>query len=244
MRFKNKVVLITGASRGIGKATALEFAKEGAKLIINYIESEKEANDVVNEVKKLGSDAIAIKCDISDEKQVKIMIEKTIKKFGKVDILINNAGVVFDASLKDKTVDQWQKTLSTNLLGVFLCSKYASKFMPNGSKIINISSTNGINSFNPNSMDYDASKAGVIILTRDLAKEFAPKINVNSIAPGWVDTDMNKELSKEFVNIESNKVYLKRFAQPGEIAKVVLFLASEDASYVNGITMMVDGGYG
>jgi 3-oxoacyl-[acyl-carrier protein] reductase len=244
MKFKNKVVLITGSNTGIGKATALEFAKEGAKLVINYLESDEKANMVVSEIKKIGSEAISFKGDVSDENQVKIMIENVIERFGKIDILVNNAGIVFDTPFLDKTIDEWKNTLSTNLIGTFLCSKYASKYMPCGSKIVNISSTNGINSFNPHSMDYDASKAGVIILTRDLAKELAPKIRVNSIAPGWVDTAMNKDLSKEFADIESNKVYLKRFARPEEIAKAVLFLASDDSSYVNGITLMVDGGYG
>lgn len=250
MRFKNKVVLITGSSRGIGKATALEFAREGAKIVVDYFvsdiepDADKNAINVIEEIKKIGSEAIAISCDVRDEKQVKIMVEKSIKKFGKIDILVNNAGVVFDESISEKNIERWNRTINTNLLGTFLCSKYASKAMPSGSRIINISSTNGINSFNPFSMDYDASKAGIIILTRDLAKEFSPKITVNSIAPGWVDTDMNKGLSKEFVKEECKKIYLKRFAKPEEIAKIVLFFASKEAGYINGTTLMVDGGYG
>jgi len=176
MRLKDKVALITGSSRGIGKATALLFAKEGAKIVVNYNKSEKGANKVVEEIQKIGSEAIAIKCDVSEEKQVKSMVEKTIKKFGKIDILVNNAGIVFDVPLKEKTVEQWKETLAVNLIGVFLCSKYASEHMlkQGGGKIVNISSTNGIDSFNPESVDYDASKAGVIILTRGLAKELAP----------------------------------------------------------------------
>ena len=116
--------------------------------------------------------------------------------------------------------------------------------MSNGGRIVNISSTNGINSFNPDAMDYDTSKAGVIILTKDLAKELAPNILVNSIAPGWVDTAMNKNLPKDFVKRETEKIYLKRFARPEEIAETILFLASEDASYITGVTLIVDGGYG
>jgi len=246
MRLKNKIALITGSSRGIGKATALLFAKEGAKVIVNYFSSEKEAFAVVDDIKKLGSDAIAIKCDVSKETDVKKMVQKIIDKFGKIDILVNNAGIVFDVPFFDRSVEQWKKTLDVNLLGTFLCSKYVSQQMlkTNGGKIINISSTNGINSFSPAAMDYDSSKAGIIILTRDLAKELAPKIQVNSIAPGWVDTEMNKDLPKDFVEEETAKIYLKRFAKPEEIAKAILFLASDEASYITGSILKVDGGYG
>jgi len=244
MKLKNKVALITGSSRGIGRATALLFAKEGANIVVNYSKSEKESNKVIDEIKKLGSEAIGIKCDVSNEKQVKKMVEQTIKKFGKIDILVNNAGVVFDVPFKERTVDQWKRTLDVNLIGVFLCCKYIAPHMPKGGRIVNISSTNGINSFSPDAMDYDTSKAGVIILTRDLAKELAPNILVNSVAPGWVDTAINKDLSKDFVEKETKKIYLKRFAQPEEIAKTILFLASDDASYITGVTLIVDGGYG
>ncbi len=244
MKLKNKVAIITGSSRGIGKATALLFAKEGANIVINCSKSENEANNVIDEIKKLGVNSLCIKCDVSDEKQVKKMIETTIKKFGKIDILVNNAGIVFDVPFKERTIEQWKKTLDVNLLSVFLCSKYVVPYMSNGGRIINISSTNGINSFNPDAMDYDASKAGIIILTKDLAKELAPNILVNSIAPGWVDTAMNKNLPRDFVKRETEKIYLKRFARPEEIAKAILFLVSEDASYITGITLIVDGGYG
>jgi len=246
MRFKNKIALITGASKGIGRATALLFAKEGAKVVVNYFSSKKEAFAVVDEIKKVGSEAIAINCDVSKENEVKKMIQQTINKFGKIDILVNNAGIVFDVPFFERTVEQWKQTLDVNLLGTFLCSKYASEQMlkKDGGKIINISSTNGIDSFSPESMDYDASKAGIIILTRNLAKELAPKIQVNSIAPGWVDTEMNKDLPKDFVEEETEKIYLKRFAKPEEIAKVILFLASDDANYITGSILKVDGGHG
>ncbi len=246
MKLKNKIAIITGASKGIGKSTALLFAQEGAKIIVNYSSSEKEAFSVVDEIKKIGSEAIAIKCDVSKEDEVKNMIQKTIDKFEKIDILVNNAGIVFDVPFFERTVEQWRKTMDVNLLGTFLCSKYASEQMlknDNG-KIINISSTNGINSFSPEAMDYDASKAGIIILTRDLAKELAPKIQVNSIAPGWVDTEINKDLPQDFIKEETEKIYLKRFAKPEEIAKSILFLASDDASYITGSILKVDGGYG
>ncbi|NOQ55932.1 MAG: SDR family oxidoreductase, partial [Nanohaloarchaea archaeon] len=158
---------------------------------------------------------------------------------------VNNAVIVFDVPFFERTVKQWKRTMDVNLLGTFLCSKYASEQMlknDNG-KIINISSTNGINCFSPESADYDTSKAGIINLTYNLAKELAPKIQVNSIAPGWVNTEMNKDLPKDFVEEETEKIYLKRFAKPEEIAKTILFLASDDASYITGSILKVDGGY-
>ncbi|MBM3303839.1 MAG: SDR family oxidoreductase [Candidatus Aenigmarchaeota archaeon] len=246
MRFKGKVVLVTGSSRGIGKATALLFAKEGANVIVNYSKSRDEAEDAARRIEKLGSKAMVIKCDVSDEKQVKNMFEEVIKKFGRVDVLVNNAGVVFDVPLMERTREQWSRTLDVNLIGTFLCSKYAARCMleQKYGKIVNISSTNAIDSFNPDAIDYDSSKAGVAIMTRDLAKGLAPHIQVNSIAPGWVDTAMNKNLPKDFIKKETEKIYLGRLAEPEEIAKAVLFLASDDASYITGSMLKVDGGYG
>ena len=250
MKLKDKIVLITGSSRGIGKATALLFAKEGANIVLNYHISEIEPDaldnvkSVMNDTEKVGAETIIIEADVSNEDQVKKMIDETISKFGRIDILVNNAGVVFDVSFRERTVEQWKRTLDTNIMGTFLCSKYASRHMPKGGRIVNISSTSGIDSFSTESIDYDASKAGVIILTRNLAKELAPNILVNSIAPGWVNTSMNENLPKDFVEEEIDKIYLKRFAEPEEIAKVVLFFASEDAGYITGSTLKVDGGHG
>lgn len=244
-KFKDKVVLITGASRGIGKSLALNFSKEGANIIINYKTSKKDALDLFKEIKKNGAKNIIIKCDISKEVEVKKMIDQTIKVFGRIDILINNAGIVFDAPILEKTTQHFKKTLDVNLLGTFYCSKYCSIKMisqKNG-KIINISSTSAINNFCPDIIDYDISKAGVIALTKNFAKAMAPYIQVNAIAPGWVKTDINKNLSKKFIKEEINKIYLKRFASPSEIASVALFLASDDSSYITGSVIMVDGGH-
>jgi 3-oxoacyl-[acyl-carrier protein] reductase len=245
MKLKNKVVLITGASRGIGKATALLLAKEGAKVIVNYVKSDKKADDVVKEIIKNSGSAISIKADVSDEKQVKRMVDLVIKKFRKIDVLVNNAGIVFDVPFKERTVEQWRRTLNVNLIGTFLCSKYASKTMlKNGyGRIVNVSSTNGIDSLNPESVDYDASKAGVISLTKNLATELAPNILVNAIAPGWINTDINSGLDKKYVKSETEKILLGRFGKPEEIAKAILFLVSDDASFITGTTLVVDGGY-
>ncbi len=243
MKFKNMVVIVTGSSRGIGKAIALSFADEGANVVVNYNKSKDKAKEVVDEIVKKGSKAFAVKCDVSNETEVKKMINETVNKFGKIDILVNNAGIVFDIPLFEKTVEQWKRTLDTNLVGVFLCSKYASKHMTKKGNIINISSTNGINSYSPDSADYDASKSGVISLTKTMAEELAPEVRVNCIAPGWIDTDINKDLPKDFIKEEKDKIHLKRFGKPEEIAKVALFLASEDSSFMTGSVVVVDGGY-
>ena len=236
----NKVVLVTGGSRGIGKATSLEFAKNGYDVVVNYVNDDISANSVVEEIKSLGVNSIAIKCDISDEKSVKGMVDTIIDKFGKIDVVVNNAGIAIDTTFEDKTKENFMRTLEVNLVGTFLVSKEVGKYMKNGS-IVNVSSTNGIDTVYPESLDYDASKAGVISLTKNLAIEYAPNIRVNTVAPGWVLTDMNKELDHDFVKREEEKILLNRFADPEEIAKVIYFVAAE-ATYMNGSVIRVDGG--
>ena len=242
----NKVVLVTGSSRGIGKATIIEFAKKGYNVVINYKKSNSEAEILKNE---LESDyhikAITVKADVSNELDVKNMINIILDEFKHIDVLVNNAGIAIDKEFKDRTVEDWQKTLKTNLIGPFLVSKYVGEVMMSqkSGKIINISSTNGINSFFPTSIDYDASKAGVINLTHNLAIQFAPYINVNCVAPGWVNTEMNRDLPKDLIEEETSKIYKKRFAETSEIGKVICFLASEDADFINDEVIKVDGGY-
>lgn len=245
MRFKDKIVIVTGSSRGIGRATAIAFAREGARVIVNYKKEKVAAEAVVAEIKSLGTDAIAIQVDVSSEDEVRKMMEEVVNNFGAIDILVNNAGIVFDVPILEKTVEQWERTLRVNLIGTFLCTKYAVPHMQNrvGAAILNISSTNGINSLSPESADYDTSKAGVISLTKNFAQALAPKIRVNSVAPGWIDTDINKDLPKEFIESETQKIALKRWGRPEEIAKAVLFLCSEDAGFITGSTLVVDGGY-
>ncbi len=241
-RLNGKIAIVTGSSRGIGKATAIEFAKEGAKVVVSYVNRKSDADLVVSEIKKIGSDVIAIKCDVSNEKEVKHMINQTVKTFGRLDILVNNAGIVFDVPFSKRTVEHWKKTLDVDLIGVFICSKYAAQQMKNGGRIINMSSTNGINTYHPDSMDYSAAKAGVINLTKSMAMELGPKVLVNCIAPGWVETEMNANLPADYVKDETRKIYLKRFAKPEEIAKVAVFLASKDSSFMTGSIVVVDGG--
>lgn len=241
-----KVALVTGASRGIGKATIIEFAEKGYDVVINYMSSKKEALELKQEVEiKYGVKASVIKADVSEEIEVKNMVEEVISTFGHIDVLVNNAGIAIDTIFEDKTVSNFRRTLDVNLIGTFLVSKYVGEFMLKEKKgsIINISSTNGLDTIYPESLDYDASKAGIISLTRNLAIQYAPSIRVNSVAPGWVLTDMNKELDDDFIKEEESKILLDRFANPSEIAKVIVFLASDDASYINGEIIRVDGGW-
>jgi 3-oxoacyl-[acyl-carrier protein] reductase len=242
---KGKIVLVTGSSRGIGKATALLFGKEGATVVVNYAKAKSEADKVVREIKGMGSNAIALQCDVSEESKVKSMIDTIVKKFGRIDILVNNAGIVFDVPFFKKTLAQWKRTIDVNLIGVFLCTKFAATQMlkQKSGVIVNVASTNGLHKGGgPDSMDYDATKAGVINITASLAAELAPHIRVNCVSPGWVDTDINKNLSKEFRASETEKILLKRWAKPKEIAEVILILASDKASFVNGSNIIADGG--
>ena len=244
MEFKDKVVLITGSSRGLGRSIAVKFAQKGANVIINYKNSKTEAEILQEIISMYGQECMCIKADISKEDEVINMIDAIINKFGKIDVLVNNAGIAIDAEFEDRKITDWKETIDTNLIGVFLCSKHAGKHMKNNGRgsIINISSTNGIDTTYTYSIDYDASKAAVLNLTRNLAIEYAPYINVNAVAPGWIDTEMNSELPKAYLRNEKNKILLKRFAEPEEIAEVVCFLASEKARYIDGEIIRVDGG--
>lgn len=239
----NKTVLITGASRGIGASTAKVFASNGYNVIINYKSNDEEANKLKEELEqKYGVKILLCKYDISKEENIINMFSEIESKVGSLDVIVNNAGIAIDQLLEDKTSKEFNEVLNTNLVAPFLIIKYGSKLMNTGS-IINVTSTNGINTEYIESVDYDASKAGVISLTRNFANVLAPNIRVNAVAPGWVNTDMNQELDKEFVNVEGKKILLKRFAHPEEIAKVIYFLSTDDASYINKTIIRVDGGF-
>ena len=241
----SKVVLVTGSNRGIGRSTIIEFAKAGLDVVINYCHHREEAFELKDYVESnFNVRCLVVKCDVSKEDEVIEMINEIVDYFGSLDILVNNASVCKDSLLMDKEVKSFRRILDVNLIGSYFCSKYAAKIMlENGSgSIINVSSTNALDTYYPESCDYDASKAGVISLTHNLAREFSPYIRVNCVCPGWVNTDMNKELSVEQVHEEEKNILLKRFADPEEIAKVIIFLASNKASYVNDSIIRVDGG--
>ena len=240
----NRIVLITGASRGIGAATAHSFAKNKDTVIINYHTSEKEALELQKKIEETGVSAMIIKSDISKENEVDAMIEKIISTYGRIDILVNNAGMDIPDEFFNHTVENFRKVLDTNLVGMFYVSKCVSRYMLDNKSgvIINVSSNNGIDCNSPLSLDYDASKAGVISLTHNLARVLMPTIRVNAVAPGWTNTDSVKEMMPEYKEEEMKKIMLKRFAEPEEIANVIFFLASDQASYINNTVIRVDGG--
>lgn len=239
----NKVALITGASRGLGREIAKIFAENGINVIVNYNNSESEALELVEFLqKKYLVKAYAYKADVSVDSEVSRMIDDIKKDFTRLDIVVNNAGIANDSIFLDKKKEDFQKVLDTNLIGPFLVCKYATKIMDKGC-IVNISSTNAINTNTPYSADYDASKAGLISLSNNLALELAPFIRVNTIAAGWMKTDMSKDLDSEYVKEEKERILLGRFAEPREVAEVAYFLASDKASYVNKAVIVVDGGF-
>ncbi len=233
-----RVVLVTGGARGLGKSISRKFLNNNDIVYVNYNKSLEEAKELTS----LFSNARKIKCDITNEEEINRMINKIKEEEGRIDILVNNAGIAIDTTIEDKTKANFLKILDTNLVGAFLVSKYASLIMPKGSIIINISSTNGIDTNYPYSLDYDASKAGLISLTHNLAEYLSPNIRVNAIAPGWIKTDMNKNLDADYIKEECQKIMLGRFAETEEIANVVFFLASKEASYINSSVIRVDGG--
>ena len=240
------VVLVTGSSRGLGKELVLEYAKRGLDVVINYYKSESKAKTLekyINENYPVKT--LCIKADVSKEEEVEEMFNKIIDEFGRIDILVNNASISKDTNLNDIKVVEFQRILNVNLIGTYLCSKYASKFMLENKKgvIVNISSTNGINTYEPNSAQYDASQAAIINLTHNMAKEYAPFIRVNCICHGIIDNDRMKELSMEQIRKERRKVLLNKFANYEDITKSVIFISSKESSYINDSIIRIDGGY-
>jgi len=221
------------------------FAKKGYDVVIHYFHGEDRAIRLAEEIHECCEvKTLVLQADISIENEVKHMVQEVIKEFGKIDVLVNNAGIAIDTDFSCKGLEGFRNILDVNLIGTFLVSKYVSYYMKEigSGSIVNVGSTNGINSYYPYSLEYDASKAGVHILTKNLAVELAPNIRVNAVAPGWVETPMNADLSREFCEEECSKIVLNRFANATEIANVIYFLASDDASYVNGEVVVVDGG--
>lgn len=238
-----KVVLVTGSSRGIGAATIREFASYGYNVVINYNNSQKEAEELKKYVEnKYNVKALAIKADVSNEIEVKNMIDKIIKEFNHIDVLVNNAGIVYDREFEKITVEEFKRTLEVNVIGAFIVSREVSKYMSRGS-IINVSSTSETKVLSPENLDYNISKIGLQCLTKDLAIQFKPNIRVNAIAIGWADTDMNKDLPKDYIESEKEKIHLGRFAKPSEIAQTIYFLSSKKSTYINGEIINIDGGY-
>ena len=240
-----KTVLVTGSSIGLGSSIIKKFASNNYNVIINYNTHKNEAEKLKEEVeKKYNIECLIIKCDITKEQEVKEMFDIIINKFNKLDVLVNNAAIAIDTTFEDKTKENFMKVLDTNVVSLFYLTRIFADEMykQKKGKIINISSSNAIDSYYEYSLDYDASKAALINLTHNLANHYSPYINVNCICPGWINTPMNKNLDKDFKEKEENKILLNRFAEPEEIANLVYFLSTNEASYINDSIIKIDGG--
>lgn len=242
----NKVVLITGSAKGIGKAIALELAKQNYDIVINYLTSKTEAfslrEKIISEYKV---NCLAIRADVSKEDEVDKMIKEVEDKLGGVDILINNAAIDLSNLFNLKTAEEFRRTLDVNVIGAYNCANRVYKHMLDKEygRIINISSTNGINTYYPMSIDYDASKAALNSLTHNLAIQFAPYVHVNAIAPGFIGTESElKGYDEKFLKSEQEKILVGRYGDPEEVAHLVKFLISDEANYINNSIIRIDGG--
>ncbi|AFY36593.1 3-oxoacyl-(acyl-carrier-protein) reductase [[Leptolyngbya] sp. PCC 7376] len=241
-RLKDQVAIVTGASRGIGKATAIALATEGAKVVINYARSSDAAEALVAEITDAGGEAIALQADVSQADQVDALIKNTLEKWGQIDILVNNAGITKDTLLMRMKPDAWQAVIDINLTGVFLCTKAVTRTMMKKryGRIINITSVSGLMG-NPGQANYSAAKAGVIGFTKTVAKELSSRnVTVNAVAPGFIATDMTEGLDNEDI---LKYIPMGRFGKPEDIAGMIRFLAADPAAaYITGQTFNVDGG--
>jgi len=248
MKLNNKIAIVTGARRGMGRAIALAMAREGANIVVSDI-SQEDCQKVVDEIEKLGRKGLAVKCDVSSHNDVENMVKRTVAEFGRVDILVNNAGIISYKPFLELTDEDWDKTLSVNLKGQFLCARAAAKVMAKNKwgRIINIASisSGGCGIAFPLIAHYTASKGGVTALTEALALELTPQgVNVNAICPGAIDTDMAKgtkesgQLAQVLARIPKG-----RLGQPEEIANLAVFLASDEADYISGAPIVIDGGW-
>ncbi|KPL21178.1 MAG: hypothetical protein AMJ93_10210 [Anaerolineae bacterium SM23_84] len=239
MRLEGKVALVTGASRGIGRAIALAFAAEGADLIVNYLRSEAEAKEVVASIHGMGRQAIALRADVSAEGEVEEMMAQALATFGRINILVNNAGIVLPFRFAEPDYNRWQRMVDVNIKGVLICSRAVAEPMrrAGGGKIINIAvrETKG-------SLDYIMTKAADDVLTRGLARQLAPDILVNAIAPGYIDTGYISVMPPAEQKVLKERIPLKRWGEPEDVARVAVFLASSDADWMTGTTILVDGG--
>jgi 3-oxoacyl-[acyl-carrier protein] reductase len=251
MRLKDKVSIVTGSSRGIGRATALAFAREGSDIIVNYVANKGKADEVVEEIRKVGRKVIALQADMSNEKEIVDMVKKSVEEFGKIDILVNNAAIGWKPTRTlEGTKEEWERVLGVNLIGTYNCVKAIAPYMikQKYGKIINIASIGGICTTLSDQVAYGPSKAAVINLTKRLAFELGPyNINVNAIAPGLIRTDMpaagkSKEEVVRMFEERAKSASLRRVGEPSDIANVALFLASEESSFVTGQVIVADGG--
>ena len=240
-----KVALITGGARGIGKCIVETLSESGYIVVVNYNSSIKRANELENQLKKKKLECLFIKADVSNEREVETMVNIIMDNYGRIDVLVNNSAITNDSLFQDKTADSFRKVLDVNTIGAFNVSKLVGSIMHKQQygKIINISSTNGVNTYYPMCVEYDASKAALISLTHNLAIQFAPYVNVNAVAPGFIATESELDgVDEDFVKLESEKVLLKRAGKEQDVANLVKFLASDESSYINNEVIRIDGG--
>ena len=244
MGLTGKTAVVTGGSRGIGRAICIELAKQGANVVVNYSGSEDKAKQVVSQIEELGAKAIAVQANVADSAAVDSMMKQAIEVFGTLDILVNNAGITRDNLLMRMKEQEWDDVVDTNLKGVFLCTKAVTRQMmkQRAGRIINISSIVGV-AGNPGQANYVAAKAGVIGLTKTCAQELASRnILVNAIAPGFITTEMTDSLPEELKEAMLKQIPLAKLGQPEDVAKAVVFFASDHANYITGQTLHIDGG--
>ncbi|WIF96195.1 3-oxoacyl-[acyl-carrier-protein] reductase [Caminicella sporogenes] len=244
MNLSGKTAIVTGGSRGIGKAIALKLAEKGADIVVNYTSNFEKAQEVVEKIKSMGRKAIAIKADVSNPDDVANLVKEVSKNFESIDILVNNAGITRDGLLIRMKDEDWDKVININLKGTYLCTKLVGKKMmkQRSGKIINVASVVGIIG-NAGQANYSASKAGVIGFTKSAAKELAARgITVNAVAPGFIETEMTDKLPADVIENYKKNIPIARFGKPEDVANVVAFLASEKANYITGQVINVDGG--
>ena len=241
----SRVVLVTGGTGGIGSAIALEMAKNGYDVVISYVQAQDKAQVLQKRIEAYGVRCMCIQADVSKEADVEAMVAQIEKELGGVDILINNAGIDQPDLFSNKTAEQFRRVLDVNVVGAYNCAKRVYRHMleQEYGRIINISSTNGMNTYYPMCFDYDASKAALNALTHDLAVQFAPYVHVNAIAPGFIGTEKELEgYDPEFLKEETDKILVKRYGRPEEVASLVRFLVSEEADFINNTIIRIDGG--
>ena len=248
MKLKDKIALVTGSSRGVGRAVALGFAKQGANVVVNYTSNENAANEVVETIQSMGGKAIAVKADVAQKPEAENLVKSAIDTFGRLDILVNNAGFTRPSMMIKMTEDQWDQVVDIHLKGAFLCAQAAGLHMKEqkSGKIINVTSVAGIVG-TVGQINYSAAKGGIISMTKSIARELA-RYNVcaNVISLGIVATDMTEKIrsDEKLKEIYMNRILLKRFAEADDIAPAFVFLASDESNYITGQLLCVDGGYG